>query len=207
MRNRAAVAVAVGSLLALGGCGGGSAEPQAVTHTMPDGTVMSGGSMAGGHDDSHESGHRASGPSEAARMVCTGDVVDDVGRIMGRSRTPEPASSWQPPTFTCTFDLEQGPLVLTVHDATDQAAGMAYFQEQRTSAQGATPIKGVYSLGLPAFETSRGTASFVRDGKTLEVDATGLPARDDMGGQHDMSRSEIAYAVATSVLACWTEHT
>lgn len=198
--------VSVGALVVLAGCGGGptglAAEAGTGTHTMSDGTVMEGPTHI--HDEGHDHGDAADGPSEAATMVCTGQVVDDVTRIMDLAAPVEPASSWAAPEFRCTFDLDQGPLVLTVHDATDETAGLAHFQQQRVSQEDARPIKGVYSLGLPAFETRRGTVSFVRDGKTLEVDASALRGRLDSAGE--MSRGDLAYAVATSVLACWTQH-
>lgn len=200
----------VGALLALTGCGAGTSSGQASsgggeeTHTMPDGTVMEGPTHV--HDDSHDHGAAgATGPSPVARMVCAGQVVDDVTRILDLAGDVTPSSSWTEPTFRCTFDVPDGPLVLTVHDADDEAAGMAHFQQARTSHRDATPLRGVYGLGLPAYETESGTVSFVRDGKTLEVDATALPARGN-GVDGAMSRTEIAYAVATSVLTCWTEH-
>ncbi len=205
---RATIAGAVaGALLVLSGCAAtgsaDSAEPGSGSHTMPDGSVMEGETHA--HDDSHDHGEGGSGPSAAARMVCSGDVVDDVNRIMDAPSEVTPTSSWEPPTFSCRFELESGPLVLTVHDATDRVSGMAYFQSERTSTADAAPIKGVYSLGLPAYETERGIVSFVKDGKTLEVDATGLRG-ERLGVGDSMTRPEIAYAVATSVLTCWTEH-
>lgn len=207
MRTRTASAV-TGALLMLSGCATAndvSAEPGSAKHTMSDGTVMEGETHI--HDDGHDhgSGEPATGPSRAARMICTGDVVDDVTRIMDLPAEVRPSSSWKEPTYTCRFDLDAGPLTLTVHDATDRAAGMAHFQTRRTSSTGAAPIDGVYSLGLPAYETTAGTVSFVKDGKTLEVDATGLRGRS-FGVDASKSRSEIAYAVAVSVLACWTEH-
>ena len=198
----------VALLMALTGCASDSepeAKPGEAGHTMPDGTVMDGSRHV--HDDSHEHGpaeEEASGPSEAARMVCTGQVVDEVSRIMGLDDVAEPSSSWTAPMFTCTFDLESGPLVLSVHDAADPEVGKTHFQDLRAELGDATTIKGVYSLGLPAYETEKGTVAFIREGKTLEVDATGLEG--ELGVEGDMSRSEIAYAVATSVLACWTEH-
>lgn len=213
MRMRGLVSALL--VIPLGACaasGGGAGQAATESHTMADGTVMEGGRHV--HDDSHshEDGHShedppggsaAVGPSEAARMVCTGQVVDDVTRIMGLEDPVEPESSWSKPTFTCTFSLPAGPLVLSVHDAPDTTVGEAHFRGLRASRSDDVPIKGVYSLGLPAYETA-GTVAFVKDGKTLEVDATALTGR--LGSQQDMSRSEIAYAVATSVLACWTQH-
>lgn len=200
--------MAVAATLLLSGCATGPADvgagPQSASHTMSDGTVMEGPTHH--HDDSHDHGaprEGQGGPSEAARMVCTGDVVDDVTRIMALTEPVRPTASWDAPDYRCTFDLDAGPLVLTVHDAADEAGGMVHFQQQRLSHRDATPIKGVYSLGLPAFET-RSTVSFVRDGKTLEVDAGALDA--PLGSEGEMTRAELAYAVATSVLACWTDH-
>lgn len=202
-----AVGVTVGVLALTTGCGaepttaaGGSPGPG--THTMPDGTVMEGETHI--HDDSHDHGSEEAGPSEAAAMVCAGQVVDDVSRIMGTSEPVEPTSAWEDPMFTCTFDLAAGPLVLRVHDADDRAAGMAHFQQLRLDHEDAQEIGGIYSLGLPAYEAGA-TVAFVRDGKTLEVDATGLRG-GPFGKTADQSRAEVAYAVATSVLACWTEH-
>lgn len=57
---------------------------------------------------------------------------------------------------------------------------------------------------MPAVEDGAGTVLFIRDGKTLEVDATALSGR--LGADGDMSRADVAYAVAASVLACWEHH-
>lgn len=209
MRSTIVCALA-GALLALPGCAVTDSvenvEAGTESHTMPDGSVMDGETHV--HDDSHDhgAGDTAAGPSAPARMICSGDVVEDVARIMDASAAEvRPTPSWEEPTFTCRFDLPAGPLALSVHDATDHASGMAHFQSQRINSTDATPIRGVYSLGLPAYETKAGIVSFVKDGKTLEVDASGL-AGERLGVGDSKTRSEIAYAVATSVLACWTEH-
>lgn len=160
------------------------------------------------HDDSHSHGGPpggdATGPSAAARMVCAGQVVDGVTRIMAFDRAVEPESAWKAPEFTCTFPLPGGPLVLSVHDASDPTAGEAHFHTRRAGVAEAVPIRGVSSLGLPAYETPDGTVAFVKDGKTLEADASALS--DELVSRQDLTRTEIAYAVASSVLACWTEH-
>jgi hypothetical protein len=58
------------------------------------------------------------------------------------------------------------------------------------------------NLGLPAFETTAGSAVFVKDSFVLTVDATALKTNL---GPHNVSRSAFAYEVATAVLACWSE--
>jgi hypothetical protein len=45
-----------------------------------------------------------------------------------------------------------------------------------------------------------GAAVFLKDDKTIRVDATGLPARDGPSGD---SRTDLAYTIATDILACW----
>ncbi len=44
---------------------------------------------------------------------------------------------------------------------------------------------------------------FLKDDKTLTVDATRLPATN---GPADLSRSDLAYQIATDVIGCWREH-
>lgn len=198
--------VPLGACSAAGGTSDADRGAGSESHTMADGAVMDGERHV--HDDGHTHGDSPGdgapvGPSAAARMICTGQVVEDVTRVMGLERAVEPESSWTKPMFTCTFGLPAGPLVLSVHDAADPTTGEAHFRTLRASRADATPINGVYSLGLPAYETADGTVAFVKDGRTLEVDATalrGLPA------SQELTRTEIAYAVAASVLACWTEH-
>jgi hypothetical protein len=198
-------ALAAGAIL-LGGCAPAaspSARPDPATHTMADGTVMSGESHRHGQHDGGAPDPDPTRPSEAAAMICGGSVADDVARLLSLPAPPDPSSTWDRPMFTCTFHLTEGPLVLAVHDATDPKVGREHFAALRDELGNTDPLKGMYGLGLPAFETPDGTVAFIRDGKTLRVDASELP---DGLGADDLSTSELAYAVATSVLACWTAH-
>ncbi len=215
--------MAAGALVlaaALAGCGDSSASQPAASaqHTMPDGTVMEGAEHGahGEHEhdaESHEHegtpssaspADASGGPSATASMVCGGDVAADVERLLGLDAPPSSSWSWSAPLFECTYDTPGGPVVLTVHDATDVAAGERWFAQTRGELAPTEPLRGIYGLGLPAFETGRGTTAFIRDGKTLVVDATAMPAVT--GPEEEMDRGELAYAVATSVLACWTDH-
>lgn len=201
---------ACGAASGQGGDQGSAAqEPGEPTHTMADGSVMDGSTHeehGGDHGGDHGShGSSVAGPSEVATMICGGQVGEDVGRIMGVEGELEPTSTWEEPVFTCTFDLPEGPIVLRVHDATDEQAGQAYFEGLQAGDRQAEPLRGLLGLGLPAFTTDRGTAVFIREGKTLEVDATGLP-RGPVSATGDQDRRDVAYEVASSVLACWTAH-
>ena len=198
--------LAVASLL-LSGCAATAAEPPApeASHTMPDGTVMP-GSEHEGHDDAeagHGSEHDSSqGPSEAARMSCDGQVVTAIGSILQLEGDVTPSSAWQSPMFTCTYDIDGAPLVLTVHDISDADEGQQHFDERQASL-GASDIEGMLGLGLLSFSTGDGVVAFLRDGKTLTVDATALP--DGFAGDAT-TQDEAAYAIASAVLTCWVEH-
>lgn len=164
------------------------------THTMPDGTVME-GAEHGAHATSDAE------PSEAARMICDGQVATAVASTFRLDAEVTPTSGWDAPMFTCTYDIEGAPLVLSVHDTTDVAAGEEHYAElQRTL--GADDIEGLLGLGLPSFSDDEGVVAFLRDGKTLVVDATALP--DGFAGE--MTHNEAAYAIASAVLGCWVEH-
>jgi len=63
-------------------------------------------------------------------------------------------------------------------------------------------LKGLQAFGLPAYESADGRVVFLKDGKTLAVDAGALPRVAGPGGE---SRTEVAYAVAADVVGCWSE--
>ena len=168
-------------------------------HVMPDGTEMPGSE----HDAPAPGGTEAGGPSEAAQMVCAGSVVTAVTKIVGLPSEPTPASEWDAPMYSCTFDVDGDPLLLTVHDVADPAEGEAHFAEtqQRLVAR---EIEGLLGLGMPSFSTGEGVVGFLRDGKTLLVDATALP--DGLGPDGTRTQHQVAYAVASAVLTCWVDH-
>ena len=196
-------AIAVASLMLTGCAASAAAPPQSAVseapHTMPDGTAMPGSEHA-----AHGAGDQgAHGPSEAALMVCDGQVVHAVAAILGLEEAAVPTSSWDAPTFACTYDVDGAPLVLSVHDAADAAVGEQHFAELQRSFGDAEEIEGLLGLGMPAFTTGDGIVAFLRDGKTLLVDATALPSGLADGTR---TRGEAAYALASAVLVCWVEH-
>lgn len=222
-------AIAIGALV-LSGCAATASEspadppaqsaPQAPapSHTMPDGTVME-GAEHGDHGD-HEQGAAeqatdsqasdgqpgaegtAQEPSHAATMICGGQVSTAAAVIFDLDAEPEPTSSWDAPTFTCTYEVDGAPVVLTVHDTADAAAGLEHFDATQRGL-GAEEIEGMLGLGLPSFSTGDGVVGFLRDGRTLTVDATALP---EGFGDGTRTADGAAYALASAVLTCWVEH-
>ena len=165
-----------------------SGPPTAAGMSMAPGETMAGGS--GGQ------------PPQTASMVCGPEIRGSIKTLLALPGPPAGTSTWANGRFTCTYALPQGRLVLSVQQSTDAAAAQTYFSALRIRTHTATTLTGLTSLGLPAFQSDNGIASFVKDNLTLEVDATGLTAT--VGPEHT-SRGDFAYTVATDVLACWQE--
>ncbi len=205
MNKRLAVTVAAVPFL-LAACGGSSTE---ATHQMSDGTVMSGSSMsestASPDDDMSVRDAVGSGsgaPSESASMVCGDEIRDAVTRIFALSSAPRGLHSWSGHTYRCSYQLGGGDLRMSVKDLDTAGPGRAYYDALKRRLPGATDIAGLANYGFPAFETPQGDVAFLKDHKTLWVDATRL-ARSDLPDA--TSRQDAAYAVAAAVIACWTE--
>ena len=76
-----------------------------------------------------------------------------------------------------------------------------YFDRLRSRLPHTKAIRGLASFGFASFQTPRGDVVFLKDHKTLWVDATRLAPTDLPAGT---SRAHVAYGVA-AVIACWTE--
>lgn len=187
----AATAVLLASCGSGSGSGSGSGAATAEdtgTHAMSDGMVMDGA--------------RQGGPSETASMICGDEIRGAVRRNLALADDPVGVHSWSHRLFRCTYRLAGGDLRLSVKDLDAAGPGRAYFDSLRHRLPGATTIKGLANFGFPAFETPRGDVVFIKDHKTLWVDATHLGARSLPQGS---SRADIAYGVASAVIGCWTE--
>jgi hypothetical protein len=198
--------------LMLTACGGGSSSTGA-EHVMADGSTMGGASMSGmdqsmspssdGSMAAHASGAGGSGPpSETASMICGSEVRDAVRRVLQLGRAPMGLHAWSHRTYTCSYPLARGDLRLTVKDLDAAGPGRAWFDRLRGRLTGASRIVGLASFGFPAFETPGGDVVFIKDHKTLWVDATRVAASDLPPGT---DRQDAAYSVAAAVIACWTE--
>jgi hypothetical protein len=207
VRARLAVTLAAVPLL-LTACGGGSSSTGA-EHVMPDGNTMSGSSMSGPapspHDGmaAHDAGSMDSRrPSATASMICGSEVRNAVARVLRSGKAPAGLHSWSHQTYRCTYPLAHGDLRMTVKDLDAAGPGRAYFDRLRGRLPDASPITGLANFGFPAFETPQGDVAFIKDHRTLWVDATRVASSDLAPGT---SRQDAAYGVAAAVIACWTE--
>ncbi|MEE2524572.1 hypothetical protein V1639_00970 [Pseudarthrobacter sp. J75] len=149
------------------------------------------------------SGTPADGPSDASLMVCGGQVMGNVVSILGLEAEPHTVNTWSNSTFTCTYHLPDGDLVVSVQEAADQSSALNYFDAMQALAVDARPIEGLANLGFPAYETPDGSAVFQKDRMILHVDASGLP---EQLGPEGITPTAFAYQLSTTILACWKEH-
>jgi hypothetical protein len=186
---------------------------------MADGSVMKDSEMEGmesGHgerehgseaEDASAPGavdERTQGPSGPAAMICSMEIAEAVQRTFALPSVPEASDEWADRTYTCTYRLPDGELRLSVKDLDEKRPGLAYFSAVERRLPGAERIRGLQNLGFPALQTgpAAGRVAFLKDDKTLVVDASGVAAGDLPPG---FSRTGAAYGVAASVIACWTE--
>jgi hypothetical protein len=199
----------VAALLAiplLGGCGGEPAHQGmpdshhhagSRTHVMSDGSTMKDSQMHGMDMSSN-----AAKPSEAAAMICADETAGAVQRNFAVTKLPAGVARFSDQLYQCTYQLAAGDLRLSVKDLSAAAPGEAYFNYLKGDLAPVEPIRGVESFGFPAFETSRGDVVFIKDHKTLWVDASRVNQADLRPGA---TRTEAAYGVAAALIACWSE--
>jgi hypothetical protein len=216
VNRRTALAAAALPLVAIALVGCGSTTGTSQTHVMSDGRTMSGSSMSGmdrvnemkdttemsGEQSASGTGADAPGPSEAAAMVCSDEIRTAVAHTLQLPSAPQGLQAWESPRFRCSYLLGAGELRLSVQDLDTAGPGQVFFDGLEARLPHATRLRGVEALGFPSFETTRGDVVFLKDHKTLWVDASRLTASALPTG---MSRTDVAYGVAAAVIACWSE--
>lgn len=139
---------------------------------------------------------------EAATMVCEDQAKNAVKDILALPALPEPVSEWDGTTYTCTYPLEVGDFMMSVVVSdTPEKANMT--AQKLAASLNAPSIEGLANLGLPGYQSQAGDVVFAKDDMTLHVDATALPAAL---GEYQVSPSDFAYQMSTTILGCWTAH-
>jgi hypothetical protein len=194
MRSRRIGVLLAGATLAVGGCSshtpnaaaaGAPAHPATASMVMDSGMVMS------------TAEHR-SGPSPAAAMICSDEVRGDLRTVLADRSVPEGSGVWHVDTYTCTYRLRVGTLVLSVHESPDVAGAEQHLRALRARLGGGESLLG---LGEEAYAPADGTVILRKDNDVLLVDATALPA---VFGSQDQHRADFAYEIASDILGCWT---
>ncbi|GAB3280452.1 hypothetical protein GCM10027449_21490 [Sinomonas notoginsengisoli] len=194
LSTRWAALVAAGTL-ALSGCAGpagsGGAGLQAPASAAPAARADATGAAA-----------QPAEPSPAATMVCEPEIRERIAQILALPAQPQPESTWSQGLFSCIYRLPTGTLLLSVQESATPAAARAHFDALKQRIGTTADIDGLANLGFPAYQSATGTVVFLKDSFTLTADATGLA---EPVGPHGITRTALAYQVATDVLACWSE--
>jgi hypothetical protein len=197
------VSLAVASLLLSGCAAAAGSTGRAETASAPPPPSSPAATHSGDqHAQTQSSGPQSPGPSEASKMICGQETKDDISSILALKQAPHTMDEWTDSTYTCTFHLAEGSLVISVKESPGPAPAHKYFDALQDKLE-AAPIKGLANLGFPAAQTPDGAVMFLKDSSTLYVNATGLPAAV---GPQKVAPTDFAYQVATTILACWKEH-
>jgi hypothetical protein len=168
-------------------------------HTMASGETMAGHSHPATPGQT-QAAAAGSEPSKAAKMVCAGEVRDQVRTVLKLSAPAPTSTSWQNQLYTCTYTLPMGTMVLSVQESASKPAARAYFEALRGKLGSTKPLLAV---GEQAYATDTGYAVVLKDAMTLRVDTTRLPA---VFGSQQQRRTDLAYQMATIVMGCWIDH-
>ena len=127
-----------------------------------------------------------------AEEVCEDMVKEAVEAVAGQPLAVPQQGSWAGRTYTCTYDLGDGQLVLRVEALRARAGARALFREMRGLADVDERLHGI---GQQAFQATDGTLVARKDNFVLTADPSLLPARLDRG--------DVAFTAATAVMTCW----
>ena len=137
-------------------------------------------------------------PSATAQMICGDDIRAQVRQILKLPALPHTEHSWADQSYTCTYRLPMGPMLLSVKQSVGKAAAAAYFTSLRPKLGSTQTLQG---LGERSYGTGTGLVVVIKDDFTLTVDTSRLPTVFGLDGQR---RTDLAYEIASDVLGCWT---
>jgi hypothetical protein len=178
----------------LAACGAAHATNSATsTARSPDVTTAAGDAVPGAQN--------ATKPSPSALMSCGSEIRHNAATLLALPAPPRTSATWAHNVYTCTYHLAQGPLVISVHEAGDAPTARRDFIALAKQLGTTQPLRGAKGLGLPAYETAAGNVAFLKDDKTLQVDATQLPQHIEPSQR---TRADLAYTLATDIMGCWS---
>ena len=146
--------------------------------------VGPGSSLAGARD--------ADGGANPATDVCEPMVGNAIVEFLGGPLPAPPHGVWSAHTYTCTYPLAGGQLVLAVDQLPTKAAAKAAYARLARATTGRTRLNG---LGDAAYQARNGTLVARKDQFVLDVDPTGAPP--------PVRAADLAFAAVVAVMGCW----
>jgi hypothetical protein len=149
------------------------------------GLLLAGGSSLAAARD-------ADGSANPATDVCQPMVGNAIVEFLGGPLPAPQHGAWAGHTYTCTYPLAGGRLVLTVDQLRTKAAAQAAYTRLRQATKDRTRLNG---LGNAAYQAPNGTLVARKDQFVLDVDPTGAPA--------GVRPADLAFAAVVAVMGCW----
>jgi hypothetical protein len=138
----------------------------------------------------------ASGPGKKAREVCEPMIRQAVEYEVGTPLEGKPAEAVDGDTFTCTYRVAGGAIVMSVQDLKRRPAARANFEGLRTAA--GSDVERLPGLGEGAFLRPDDSLVVRKDAMVLTIDMTGFAAPVD-----GRDKSAIATNLGVAVMGCW----
>jgi hypothetical protein len=146
-------------------------------------------------------GLTAAGASQAPAKTIAAEICEPMVRnaVEASLGAPLPAAqqgAWAGRTFTCTYPLTGGQLVLAVDDLRTKKQAQSAYRSLNRATQHRTRLNG---LGNGAFQAPDGTIVAFKDQFLLHVDPGAAPPT--------VGKSDLAFAALVAVMGCWTSGT
>jgi hypothetical protein len=136
----------------------------------------------------------AAAPAKSpATEVCEPMVRNAIEASLGAPLPGPQQGGWAGRTYTCTYPVSGGQLVLRVDDLRTKAKAKAAYGRLATRAPRRTRLNG---LGDAAFQAADGRLVAVKDQFLLSIDPSAVPA--------PAQRSDLAFAAVVAVMGCWS---
>jgi hypothetical protein len=134
------------------------------------------------------SGHVAQRVTEA----CSEEVRGAIEAALGTPLAAAQQGNWQASRYVCAYPVGGGTLFILVDVFNDSRGATAAF----TRTQRATPqYQRLNGLGQDAFQRPDGLFVARKDIFVIRIDPSAVPAQ--------ISHSDVAFAAAVQLLACW----
>jgi hypothetical protein len=128
-----------------------------------------------------------------AAEICEPMVRNAVEASLGAPLPAAQQGAWAGRTFTCTYPLTGGQLVLVVDDWRTKAKAQAAYRKLNRAVKQPTRLNG---LGDRAYQAPDGTIIAVKDQFLLHVDPSAAPPT--------VPKADLAFAAVAAVMTCWT---
>jgi hypothetical protein len=138
-------------------------------------------------------GARGSAVTSPAADVCEPMVRNAIEASIGGPLPAAPHGTWSGRTFTCTYALTGGQLVLSVDDLRTKARARAAYRRLSGAATRPTRLNG---LGDRAYQAADGMIVAVKDQFVLHVNPGAAPPA--------VPKADLAFAAVVAVMSCWS---